>query len=232
MGHAVRSSFKTKAGTELPILNLRGKEYLQVAHRLVWFREEHPDWTIQTELVSVTDKSATAKATILDSQGRIIATAHKFENEQGFPDFIEKAETGSVGRALALCGYGTQFVADELDEGKRLADSPIAAARGGVHPGEPGPEDCPNSIPSSHYVISFGGWNKKTLEEIYADPAIGPNKMASRIAWYEDQARKSGKPLSPQAKELCDRISEFLGAMENSFDPNSPSSMQNGAGGR
>jgi ribosomal protein S27AE len=37
---------------------------------------------------------------------------------------MEKAETGSVGRALSLCGYGTQF-ASELEEGQRIVDAPI-----------------------------------------------------------------------------------------------------------
>ena len=37
----------------------------------------------------------------------------------------EKAETKAVGRALAMLGYGTQFAADELDEGERIADTPI-----------------------------------------------------------------------------------------------------------
>lgn len=119
-------SYKTSQGTELPLLNLRGKEYLEVKYRLVWFREDHPDWAIETELISVTDVSAYAKATIRDEKGRIIATSHKFESIQGFPDFIEKAETGAIGRALALIGYGTQFCADELDEGKRIVDAPAS----------------------------------------------------------------------------------------------------------
>lgn len=117
-------SYKTSKGTELPLLNLRGKDYLEVKYRLVWFREEHPDWAIETELISVTDVSAYAKATIRDEKGRTIATSHKFECVQGFPDFIEKAETGAIGRALALIGYGTQFCADELDEGNRIVDAP------------------------------------------------------------------------------------------------------------
>lgn len=117
-------SYKTAKGTELPLLNLRGKEYLEVKYRLVWFREDHPDWSIETDLLSVTDVSAYAKATIRDEKGRTIATSHKFESIQGFPDFIEKAETGAIGRALALIGYGTQFCADELDEGQRIVDAP------------------------------------------------------------------------------------------------------------
>lgn len=55
------------------------------------------------------------------------------ETLEGFGDFIEKAETGAIGRALALVGFGTQFCADELDEGPRLADSPAPH----VHPPVP-----------------------------------------------------------------------------------------------
>ena len=116
------------------------QNYLQVAHRLVWFREEHPDWAIETEFVKLENNIAIARARIFDSTFAIIsssgatgevyerkpvAMATKQENSQGFPDFIEKAETGAVGRALAMCGYGTQFSPD-MDEGDRLADSPTA----------------------------------------------------------------------------------------------------------
>ena len=64
-------------------------------------------------------------ARICDGDGKLMATGTKKEDVKGFGDFIEKAETGSVGRALALCGFGTQF-APELDEagGGRFADSP------------------------------------------------------------------------------------------------------------
>jgi len=45
-------SFRTARALSLPLLNLRGREYLEVKYRLVWFREDHPDWSIETELVS------------------------------------------------------------------------------------------------------------------------------------------------------------------------------------
>lgn len=121
-------TFKTKAGTELPLLDLRGKDYLQVAHRLVWMREEHPDWGIETGIELNADRTMTlATAYIRDATGRLLATAHKVEDQKGFPDHVEKAETGAVGRALAMCGYGTQF-APELEEGDRLADAPLPPA--------------------------------------------------------------------------------------------------------
>src|SRR3954471_22139477 len=96
---------KTSQGTELPILNLRGKDYLEVKYRLVWFREEHPHWSVQTEFISIAEQSACARASILNEEGRTLATSHKFQCLQGFPDFMEKAETGAIGRALALVGY-------------------------------------------------------------------------------------------------------------------------------
>jgi hypothetical protein len=110
---------------------LKGKQYLPVAPRIAWFREEHPNWTINTDMspaMSGTDY-VTFKATIADEQGNRIATAHKTEHEKHFPDYREKAETGAIGRALAMCGYGTLF-AQELEEpvtpdgDMRIVDTP------------------------------------------------------------------------------------------------------------
>lgn len=115
---------KTKNGTELPLMDIRGKDYLQVAHRLVWFREEKPNWSIRTAIIEKGVDFCLTKASIVDEADKIIATAHKYEDKKGFPDYIEKSETGAVGRALAMCGYGTQFT-DDLDEGERLADAPL-----------------------------------------------------------------------------------------------------------
>lgn len=106
-----------------------GQEYLPVAARLVWFRDEHPEWSIETEphLIDLDKRVAVFRATVKDEQGRVIASATKMETGSDFGDFLEKAETGSVGRALAICGYGTQF-APELKEGDRIVDSLTAVA--------------------------------------------------------------------------------------------------------
>ncbi len=220
-------SYRTTKGTELPLLNLRGKEYLEVKYRLVWFREDHPDWSIETELVSVTDVSAYAKATIRDETGRTIATSHKFESIQGFPDFIEKAETGAIGRALALIGYGTQFCADELDEGSRIVDAPATPVQrnmSGSNSGrvirhtqrspEPGPgestesnltqrpEEMVNSTDLAatepgEYVIQFG--RKYKGKKLREIPR---NEMESYIKWLENSDVKPGTPLSSQVQFL------------------------------
>lgn len=214
-------NYKTTKGTELPLLNLRGKEYLEVKYRLVWFREDHPDWSIETELVSVTDVSAYAKATIRDERGRIIATSHKYESIQGFPDFIEKAETGSIGRALALIGYGTQFCADELDEGKRIVDAPVPsrsqreaivnkdATLKSDENTESEEEPFAGSNEAGDYVISFGRKYKgKRLKE------IPKNEIESYIGWLESSADKQGTPVSRQVhflKQAYHRLYETEG---------------------
>lgn len=99
--------------------------YLPVAKRLIWFRDEHPDWSISTTPIELDIGSGYVvfHATIANGEGRVMAEATKMETAKGFGDYVEKAETGAIGRALAMCGFGTQF-APELDEGERIVDSP------------------------------------------------------------------------------------------------------------
>jgi hypothetical protein len=103
-------------------------DYLPVAARIAWFRKDNPYWGIVTEIEQLGNKAVVMKATIKDALGTVIATARKKETEIGFPDYIEKAETGAIGRALAMCGYGT-LQAPEFDEQGRLTDAPVEKAK-------------------------------------------------------------------------------------------------------
>lgn len=108
-----------------------GRSYLPVSARLIWFREEHSDWGIETEPIELNHEKqfAVFRARIYNAEGKLMAMGTKKEDVKGFGDYIEKAETGAVGRALALCGYGTQF-SPELDEvgGDRVVDTPYPMA--------------------------------------------------------------------------------------------------------
>lgn len=179
-GNTIRT-FATKLGTELPLLNLKGKEYLEVKFRLVWFREENPAWSIETEYVTATDKSALAKATIRDDSGRILATSHKQENIQHFNDFLEKAETGAIGRALALLGYGTQFCADELDEGSRIVDAPVGH---GKHPSEP---EVPTVENGPVVVITLKGRNKDVEAMLKKNGFTYDWASSSYLRYYDER---------------------------------------------
>lgn len=107
------------------MMKLKGKDYLEVKWRLVWFREDHPDFGIHTEAIELDDKHAIFRAFITDATGRQVSSGTGSESIKDFGDFIEKAETKAVGRALAMLGYGTQFDPD-LEEGARIVDSPVS----------------------------------------------------------------------------------------------------------
>ena len=108
------------------MMQLKGKDYLQVMWRLVWYRNENPDGQIATELVAhKPGEYAVVKATISEPRTEhVVATAYGSESMKDFHDYLEKAETKAIGRALAILGYGTQF-APELDEEERIVDSPV-----------------------------------------------------------------------------------------------------------
>lgn len=122
--------FSTPRGTVLPLIDYHGKPYLAVAHRLVWFREEHPsDWSIETEYTE-TEKLVCFKATVKDQTGRVLATARKFLALPAMQNKRESTETSAIGRCLALVGYGTQFCSDDLEEDpESISDSPTDRAR-------------------------------------------------------------------------------------------------------
>jgi hypothetical protein len=108
------------------LVKLQNKDYLEVKYRLVWFRDAFPHGIITTSMLSLDLERGLAvfKAIVDDGEGGI-GTGHGSETVKDFRDFIEKAETKAIGRALAALGYGTQF-APELDEGERIVDAPVA----------------------------------------------------------------------------------------------------------
>ena len=105
------------------IMNMRGKDYLEVKWRIVWFREENPKGCILTEIVSYDPQ--VVKATVIDGEANTLAVGHGTPKTQGVAKTrpFEGAETAAIGRALAVAGYGTQFTGE--DEEEHLADAPI-----------------------------------------------------------------------------------------------------------
>jgi hypothetical protein len=150
------------------------KDYLPVQWRLVWFRSLCPQGTIDTEEVEVDlDREVTIetfvwnaerrrsekvqktakgyarfKAIVTDGKGGR-ATGTKSECAASFEDYIEKSETGAIGRALAGLGYGTQF-APELNEGERIVDAPVERSTSNDHAVQEG-----NTKPTEQQIASI-----------------------------------------------------------------------------
>jgi hypothetical protein len=106
-------------------------DYLEVKWRLCWFRDKFPHGVITTEEVCVDLERGYAryKAIVEDGEGGR-ATGYGTETAAGFEDYVERAETRALGRALAALGIGTQFVGQDLDEMPHVADAPVANANG------------------------------------------------------------------------------------------------------
>lgn len=166
------------------LTKLKGREYLEVKWRIAWLRSEHPEASIATEIIHLEPKLAVFKATVrIPSGGE--ATGYGSETPDDFRDFIEKAETKAVGRALAALGYGTQFCGDfdfHTPEREKVVDSPVELRK-------PKP-------------VEFVRVDATSLRDLVREAGNrGIVKPESLQAWLDRQGVKTYDQASPEAQE-------------------------------
>ncbi|HZC07512.1 MAG TPA: hypothetical protein VE338_17895 [Ktedonobacterales bacterium] len=117
------------------LMNLKGRDYLNVQSRLLWFIRDQraliaaglarEPYVVRTELIELDREVGWAhfKTVARDVLGNE-SVMYGSESAKDFADYIEKASTKSLGRALLGLGYGTAF-APEMDEGDRVVDAPV-----------------------------------------------------------------------------------------------------------
>jgi hypothetical protein len=204
-------------------------DYLPVQWRLVWFRDACPDGTIETEIVHLDlDKEteeevfvwnnerrrsekvvktargvAIVRATVKDGKGGV-ATGTKMERASAFPDYLEKAETGAIGRALAALGYGTQF-APELDEAHRIVDAPVDRGT----PAESGSENG-YSNGNGHRQIStlhsFTGNNSNGTTSAKANGNGNSARTTSPASADVDTSTLATEQQAASIRKLCEHL--------------------------
>lgn len=144
------------------LMNLKGREYLNVQSRLLWFIRDQraliasglarEPYSVRTELVEL-DREAgwahfrTVARDVLGNESVMYGS----ESARDFGDFIEKASTKSLGRALLGLGYGTAF-APEMDEGDRVVDAPVER-RGPARRGPAAATTAASTAPRRQSVI-------------------------------------------------------------------------------
>lgn len=172
---------------------IQGRAYLTVKWRVVWFRSEHPDYSISTELIQ-TQPFIIVRARIVAPDGREVATGYGSAPEYGAGRStwkgreLEKAETAAIGRTLSLFGYGTEFT-DDFDEGDHLADAPQDGPRAVDKPAQP--------KASNARVIAndFNAWCK--TQQFDSDTVLKALKVSrlGEFDWLQENALQNAQTI-------------------------------------
>jgi hypothetical protein len=193
------------------LMNLKGRDYLNVQNRLLWFIRDQRGfiisglarmpYIIRTELVEMDREAGFAhfKTYVRDVLGNE-ATMYGSESAKDFADFAEKASTKSLGRALLSLGYGTAF-APEMDEADRVVDAPVerrrqAPSRTPIPTRAPQPAaEVPKPLPST----ASGAQEQPATEQ----QMISIRKLCAALGKPEPEAGLS----YPQARTLITQLS-------------------------
>ena len=110
----------TNKSLENKAVDIKGKKYVLVSDRVIYFNETFVKGSIRTKLLSKTDDSnIVVRATVDPGDGRkFVAHAQEVVGE-GYinkTSALENAETSAVGRALALMGIGVIDSIASVDE--------------------------------------------------------------------------------------------------------------------
>jgi hypothetical protein len=100
-----------------------GVKYLPLSARLMWLRAVDPNATIVTAPVKMDENHAIFKAKVELTTGGS-ATAYGSETKGDFKDFMEKAESKSLNRALKALGFGAPTEEEDTTEDTSSRSAP------------------------------------------------------------------------------------------------------------
>ncbi|AGW43703.1 hypothetical protein phiLdb_00026 [Lactobacillus phage phiLdb] len=191
-----------KANGALKSTDIKGKGYIEVNQRIKAFRQVYPTGTISTDIVSLENGVVMMKTTVLDDNGKTLATGLAYEKESSSfinkTSFIENCETSAIGRALGFCGFGI--------------DSSVASA-----------EEVENAILNQNKKgkqVGQGGSERKAspkqieiLKKTYKGENLEKLLKVNKISKIEDiSLRKASELISEKIKKDKEKL-------EMSFDP-------------
>ena len=92
-------------------IDIKGKKYVLVSDRVLYFNEHYPNWSIQTTRESVGDMEVVKAFVVPDMEqpNRMFTWYSQAKRGDGFinkTSALENAETSAVGRALAFMWIG------------------------------------------------------------------------------------------------------------------------------
>lgn len=95
---------------KLKTINIKGKEYVEVNERLIFFRKNYKNHALLTEVIDKTDDTILIKASVKNEEGITVATGHAEEVKGSTfinkTSYVENCETSAIGRCLGSLGIG------------------------------------------------------------------------------------------------------------------------------
>ena len=118
-------------------INIKGKQYVEVNERIKEFRsnEKYAGYRLTTEIVYHSGDEIMFKASVLDTNGNVIATGHAQEvksddyKEVNSTSHVENCETSAIGRCLGILGIGIDNSIATADE---VADAIVKQEKNGT----------------------------------------------------------------------------------------------------
>lgn len=92
------------------------RELITLQARLLWFRSDHPDAEIETELVVAEDDIAVCRATLRTQSGGSASSHGSALRDVNATGYVELAEDRALTRALTALGYGETQPESSMDE--------------------------------------------------------------------------------------------------------------------
>lgn len=99
---------------QLKTMKIKGKDYVLVNERIIAFRKlpEYQGFSIETELLHLDEASCVVRATIRNSEGKVVAQGMAQEDRTSSminkTSYVENCETSAVGRCLGFLGIGVE----------------------------------------------------------------------------------------------------------------------------
>jgi hypothetical protein len=173
---------------------IEGNEYITVHERLQMVHNNHEKVSIETEIVSIDQRSVTVRA-VLKINGDIY-TAHASEvfgsTEINETSALENAETSAVGRALAFAGYGitgSVASADEVIAAKKRQPGNGKRNGNGTKPATPAQRSTLEKLLGNHLITSE---EHSRIVDLLNEPELKMSDAKAALDYFFGKSEKQG----------------------------------------
>lgn len=178
------------------------KPYMNIAQRLVWFNLEKQDWIIDTVIEFEWEQGPSRfvrfKCSLINPEGITVRVGRKTKQILNPKDY-ESAETGSIGRALALLGYGTQYAHQDIGEEEgEVVDAPTELSKGNNH----GARESKREDKSIHHVTETDKTHERPRPENFGKDSDLNNKLSDIVRGFGSKKALSGTYTGKSFEEI------------------------------